>query len=330
MIAMGRRRAWRDPAQAPWVALALWTLGLLAFFALARFKLPHYALVAYPAIALLAVRHWATTRHPRALLVGHLAGFAALAAGAYLVAAGDGRAFTDAMFSATDVYTRKEAAAGQPSPLPPWSALGPLLSRAAVIFAAAGAALAVLAWRRAPGLGLWVVLGAMGALMPAVTAGAGLVASERAVAGLAGDLRRAMAPGDVLVHEGPIENSGAIEFYSGRRPALVDGRTSVLGIGATFPDAAGTFWDAAALARAWGSERRVFLVTTRAPDRSLVAALPRERVHLLAARGGRWLYSNAPREGAGPGRRPAPVAAPLPSGYADAVTNRPPRLPALP
>ena len=95
---------------------------------------------------------------------------------------------------------------------------------------------------------------------------------------MAEDLRREMAPGDLLVHEGPIENSGALELYSGRRPALLDARRSVLGIGATYPDAAETFWDARDLARAWQSGRRVFLVTPRAPEQSAVASLaPRHR-----------------------------------------------------
>ncbi len=59
VAALVRRRAWRDPAETPWVALALWATGVLAvFFALSPFKLPHYGLPAYPAIALLAVRWW--------------------------------------------------------------------------------------------------------------------------------------------------------------------------------------------------------------------------------------------------------------------------------
>ena len=56
---------------------------------------------------------------------------------------------------------------------------------------------------------------------------------------MAEDLRREMAPGDLLVHEGPIENSGALELYSGRRPVLLDARRSVLGIGATYPGRGG-------------------------------------------------------------------------------------------
>jgi hypothetical protein len=267
---------------------------VFAFFAVARFKLPHYALPAYPAVALLAVRWWQGRRGAARGLTAALAvAFALLAAALGLSAAGDGRALSGAVFSATDVYTRKEGAAGQGSPLPAWPALAPLAGGAALALGAGSAGLAVALARRSRVLGLGSALAAMLAVMPAATAALGAVASARAVAGLAADLRALLRPGDVLVHEGPIENSGALEFYSGRRPALLDARRSVLGIGATFPEAGETFWGAARLGREWASERRVFLVTPRGPARSLVAGLPPGRVHLLEQRDGRWLYSNA-------------------------------------
>jgi len=75
---------------------------------------------------------------------------------------------------------------------------------------------------------------------------------------------------------------------------LVEGRRSVLGIGSTFPEAAESFWDADRLTREWLSSRPILLVTTRDPERSLVARMPRGRVHLLASRQGRWLWSNVP------------------------------------
>ena len=226
VIALVRRRAWRDPAETAWVALALWTTGLIALFALSPFKLPHYALPAYPAIALLAVRFW-KERGPggRALVGLHLALFAALAVGAFLVGMGDGRAFVDTVFSATDVYTRKEAVVGQASPLPPWSALGPLVTRMAMIFGGGALVLAGAFAARAGRLGFAAVLATMLAVMPLATGAAALVASGRAVARMAEDLKREMAPGDLLVHEGPIENSGALELVLGpascppRRPA---------------------------------------------------------------------------------------------------------------
>jgi hypothetical protein len=221
-------------------------------------------------------------------LLGAVAVALALAAGS------DGKGFVDTVFSAADTYTRKESAAAQLSPLPPWSALRPLLVRTAGIMAGAAAALAVIAWRRA---GRWtaaVVAIAMLAVTPVTTRATELVVSARAVAGLAAEARRLTAAGALLAHEGPLENSGALEFYSGRRPVLVDARRSVLAMGATFPDAAGSFWTAEELRAAWLSGRPIVLVTPREPERSVVSSLPGARVRLVRAENGRWLYASVP------------------------------------
>ena len=98
------------------------------------------------------------------------------------------------------------------------------------------------------------------------------------------------------------ENAGAVEFYSGHRPVLLDAARSVLGIGATFADAAGTFWSAPRFAEAWASARPPYLLTTREPAQSIVASLPPRSARLLFAHNGRWLYDRAPAD-AGPGSR---------------------------
>ena len=41
-----RRRAWRDPDEVAWMALALWALGVLVVTALSPFRLSHYGLPA--------------------------------------------------------------------------------------------------------------------------------------------------------------------------------------------------------------------------------------------------------------------------------------------
>ena len=296
VFSLARRRAWRDPSEVPWVALALWATGLVLFFTVLPFKLPHYALPAYPAIALLAVRGWADrVGRPRGLIVVHAVLFALVAAVLTVAAWSDGRQFTTLVFSATDVYTRKEAIWGDAGPLPPWITLRPLLVYAIVVSAATAAGLLVALVRGSGRLGLVVVAAGMLILMPSVERGRSLVASRRAVAGMAAEINREMRAGDVLVHEGPIENSGSLEFYSGQRPALLDGHRSVLGIGATFPEAKGTFWDTARFRREWLSgERRLFLVTPRSPATSVVASLPAGSVRLLLRDNGRWLYVNRP------------------------------------
>jgi hypothetical protein len=273
------------------VALALWAVGVLGLFTISPFKLPHYGLPAYPALALLAARAWWDARaRPRGLIAVHLALFLVLGGGLGWVAAGDGRAFTVAVFGVSDVYSRKEAAWGQASPYPAWSSLQPLIQRASILLLLGGAGLAVAARRRSARAAAAVVAVVMLLLVPAVTAGLAATSQARAVAVMAGEIRARLAPDDVLVLEGPIENSGAVEFYSGHRPALLDGTRSVLGIGATFADAAPTFWSASRFRRAWASARPPYLLTSRAPAHSIVSTLPADQVKLLVAHNGRWLY----------------------------------------
>ncbi len=296
MTSLVRRRAWQDPLETPWVALGIWTVSVFVLFAVVPFKLPHYALPVYPAIALLATRGW-HERGPRAsgLIAAHALLFAVLAVGAVVVAGSDGKMFSDLVFSTTDVYTRKEAVRGEASPLPPWEALEPLVARFVVICALTTVALAFALVRRSGRLGLAVVTAGMLAIMPLVEAGRDLVGSRRAVATMARAIDGVMGRADALVHEGPIENSGALEFYSGRRPVLLDGRKSVLGIGATFPDARDMFWDTERFTREWlTGERRLLLLSPWSSPSSVIGSLPPESVRLLRSENGRRLYDNQP------------------------------------
>ena len=288
------RRAWREPREAPWVALSLWAAGVYVLFALAPFKLPHYGLPAYPALALLAARWWEEGRAVRSVMVLHLVAFSAVALGAGWVYWGDGQGFMGWVLGATDVYTRKEAALGQVASFPVWEDLRSPLGGTALAFGAGSLGLLLAIARGARTLGLGVILGTLLVWMPLVGSAGSLMAESRSVRGMALEVSRRAGPADLVIHEGPIENSGALEFYAGRRPAILDGRVSVLGFGATFPEARDTFWDRAQLMEAWKRPRRVFLLTIRGPARSAVSLLPRGEVHLLATGGGRWLYSNRP------------------------------------
>ena len=288
------RRAWREPREAPWVALSLWAAGVYVLFALAPFKLPHYGLPAYPALALLAARWWEEGRAVRSVMVLHLVAFSAVALGAGWVYWGDGQGFMGWVLGATDVYTRKEAALGQVASFPVWEDLRSPLGGTALAFGAGSLGLLLAIARGARTLGLLVILGTLLVWMPLVGSAGSLMAESRSVRGMALEVSRRAGPTDLVIHEGPIENSGALEFYAGRRPAILDGRVSVLGFGATFPEARDTFWDRAQLMEAWKRPRRVFLLTIRGPARSAVSLLSRGEVHLLATGGGRWLYSNRP------------------------------------
>jgi Dolichyl-phosphate-mannose-protein mannosyltransferase len=289
VVGLARRRAWREPAEIAWTALALWATGVLAVNALVAFRLPHYGLPAYPAIALLAARGWRDL-NIRWLAVVNAALLATLGLACALAWGGDGAAFLGGVLDATDVATRKSALAGLPPATPPWADFRPLVGAAALALLAGGLVLAAAAVARARTLALGATILTLVALLPSVAGALRLVSAHRAVRSIAEEIRQRAGPTDLVLHEGPIENAGALEWYSDRRPMIVDGRRSVLGFGATRPEARGAFWDEAALAAAWSGPQRVWLVTGRAAERSAVARLAGAR--LVAVGGGRRLYVN--------------------------------------
>jgi hypothetical protein len=282
-----RRRAWRDADEAPWLALAIWAVGVLVLTALSPFRLPHYGLPAYPALALLAARGWRDGG--RGLALTHAAIFAALAV-AFGVTWAAGGAPLASVLTVTDVATRKAPSAGGATSIDA-SAFTTILGVASIALAAGALAVGVLAMRRrAVHAAAGVVAVTVLAVLPCVAIALQAVSSARAVKSLALEIARRAGPGDVLAHEGPIENSGALEWYSHVRPVIVEGRRSVLGFGATQAESRETFWDAARLRGAWGGPQRIWLVTGRAEARSIVGSLPGAR--LVAATGGRRLYVN--------------------------------------
>jgi len=101
-----------------------------------------------------------------------------------------------------------------------------------------------------------------------------------------------LQPGDQVVHEGPLENSGSLLLALDRRVTVVNGRESNLAFGATFPEARDLFWDGTRLAQEWPKPGRRFLVTSITPERSVVRTLPADSYRLVVQGGGRWLYTN--------------------------------------
>ena len=200
------------------------------------------------------------------------------------------------MVDTTDVATLKSVAAGLPAPVPPFDEFRPLFGATAIAFAMGAVATGVTIGltgrspQRRRSVVLGVVTATMLASLPSVAIGLGLVSTHRAVRDLARSVARLAGPEDLVAHEGPIENSGAFEWYAGRRPVIVDGRRSVLGFGAERPEARDLFWDPARLRDAWTSGRRVWVVSVRSPGRSVIADLPGAR--LIGVSGGRTLWVN--------------------------------------
>ena len=276
-------RAFRRPREGArarlWLLLGLWSACAVGVFAIAPFKLPHHALVAFPALALLTARVWdeaiegATRATPaRVLLVPVLALFALVTL-----------AFVAVSIGARPVRVE----------LPAGLDVAALARPGVAIFALATTALAVAAWRRATALGVGVALAATLAFLPAVAGDARTqLARARSVRPLTEALVQRLAAGDLVMHEGPIEVSATLLLAVTAPIHIVNGLQPNLAFGAGLPEARDVFWDSPRLERVWAGPGRAFLISAVDPGRSVVRALPPASVHLIAASRERRLYSN--------------------------------------
>jgi 4-amino-4-deoxy-L-arabinose transferase-like glycosyltransferase len=297
-LARALRRPWTDVTARLWALLALWVVVVIAFFAISPFKLPHYGLPAFPALALLVARVWDESidavpgsLRPRTLVVPVLVAFLLAAVAAALAWTGRLPIPVEAV-SAVDVTSRNLAARGLPAGGAPMERYESVLATCVLVFALGAAGTAIAAWRRAPGLGVALALATMVGFLPVAADGMTTFVRTRSATMVVDALVLRLRPNDVVAHEGPLENSASMLLRVPGPVRVVDGLQSNLAFGATFPDARDLFWDAPRLQAAWAGERRVFLVSGVDPARSVVRGLPAARLHVLARGGGRWLYSN--------------------------------------
>ena len=298
------QRRWESAADRLWLVLGLWSAAVLALFVLVPNRLPHSALPAFPALALLVARVWDErvegapgAPSARALLVPVLALFT-LVAGVFVAAAVGFLPLPADALSSLDIATRNLTARGQRAPGVPFEAWTPLFNSGAAVFVLGAAALAVAAWRRAVAVGVGVTLAVTIAFLPAVAAdGMTQFARSRSIRPLTAALLQRLRPGDLVVHEGAIAASASILLVVPRPVRVVNGLYSNLARGA-LPDTRDTFWDSPRFEQAWSSPGRHFLISAVDPARSVVRALPPTGVHLIAEAGGRRLYSNLADQGA--------------------------------
>jgi len=292
------RRPWPDATARLWTVFALWSVVVIGFFTVSPFKLPHYGLPAFPALALLVARVWddsiegvSGSVRPRTLLVPVTIVFA-LAAVAAAVAWSGVLPVPAETITSLDVTTRNAATRGGEVSGAALDRYAPVLARCTIVFTLGTIGMIVTVWRRAPGLGVGIALATMVAFLPVAADGMTTFARTRSAATVVDALARAARPDDLVVHEGPLENTGSLLLRYERPVRIVDGLQSSLAFGATFPDSRDLFWDAPRLQTEWRGARRVFLVSGVDPARSVVRGLPVEHVHVVARGGGRWLYTN--------------------------------------
>jgi 4-amino-4-deoxy-L-arabinose transferase-like glycosyltransferase len=274
----------------------LWAGCIVSFFALSPLKLEHYGLPAFPALALLVGKYWGDRlAMPGRRSVWLFIPLVMLSIPALLMAVRavplDG--VVEAMFS-TDVYSRMVQAEGHSYALPLVDELIPLFQLGGAVLFLGTLATLFAAARGHERLALCGFILMASALLIPVGKMQWLASEYRSVKPLLPLFTQRLGPEDLLLHEGPLENSAGLTFYTGRQVYVVDGRRGDLDFGSRFPEAHGLFWDGEELSRRWRGPRRLFLVTDRPVEQSALRLIPSQDRHLIGHEGRRWLFANRP------------------------------------
>jgi hypothetical protein len=272
----------------------LWGGLMVLFFAVSPLKLEHYGLPALPALALLVGHFWGTRwQRASAPSLWVLIPLAALCLPALLMAtqAIPLARLIELAFS-TDVYSRMVQVQGESFTMPLLDQLLPIFQASGIVLGAGSLATLLLSLRRKPRLAFACVVLMAVLLLGMVGKTLVLVGEFRSVKPLVSLLLPRLNPEALLIHEGPLENSAGLPYYTGRQIYVVDGRRGDLDFGSRFPEAKGLFLEREDVHRLWRSPRHIFLVTDRAPERSVLHLVVPEGYHLVGQEGRRWVYTN--------------------------------------
>jgi hypothetical protein len=110
---------------------------------------------------------------------------------------------------------------------------------------------------------------------------------------LADQIRPQAQPSDQIMIYGDQAFGSSLLFYLRRPIDLVNGRTTSMWFGSTYPDAPKIFLDDKDLLRIWNSSTRVFLFVP-AYERATVDALITSQKFVTAESSGKIIYSNRP------------------------------------
>jgi hypothetical protein len=110
---------------------------------------------------------------------------------------------------------------------------------------------------------------------------------------LAQVIGRELKPADRIMIYGDQAFGSSLLFYLRRPIELVNGRTTSMWFGSTYPDAPKIFLDDNALRQAWASGTRVFLYVPQHQLKRVARVLPEEK-YVVGESSGRIVYSNRP------------------------------------
>jgi hypothetical protein len=101
-----------------------------------------------------------------------------------------------------------------------------------------------------------------------------------------------LGSGDVIIHEGSLEYSAGLPFYTGQKIFVLNGKGGDLDFGSGYPESRHLFLDDRKFIRLWEGGQRVFLVTRSEVQDSILNRFSNHKLFLVGRFGTRWLYSN--------------------------------------
>ena len=101
-------------------------------------------------------------------------------------------------------------------------------------------------------------------------------------------------PGAKLVFNGEYETGSSLAFYTNQQVLLLNGKVTGMWFGAQYPDCPPVFLEDTDLRQLWQSPARIFLFTEDSKKEKAVQALAGKPLILVAARGGKSVWTNRP------------------------------------
>lgn len=103
----------------------------------------------------------------------------------------------------------------------------------------------------------------------------------------------AAAPG-TMIFDDQFYTFSSVAFYTGKRELLLNGRVNNLEYGSNSPDVPHVFISDTDLRRLWSSQARYYLVAEGPAVSRLTKVVGRNRLHVTAESGGKYLFTNLP------------------------------------
>jgi len=278
-----------------WV-MVIWALLIIGFFTLSRSRLEYYALPAFPALAVLVGGAWGSGRDiGRWLGIGWVGcivvGFLAIWVGTGLT-----RDQAAAGLAELNVYYRILRDQGLPFPFSssrPFSILVQALGVSLII----GWGLSTFFWlKRRGNVAFGVLLCLAGVIAGLIVSLLRVVEPHHSAKAVSMAIVAQASDGDTVIHEGSLEYSASLPFYTGRRIVVLNGNRGDLEFASRLPEARGWFLHTQEFADVWAGSGRVFLVTQKPIRKSALSSIPASNIHQIGQYGSRGLYSNQPAE----------------------------------